>query len=84
MYILANELNDKIAKEILNTLDEYNVKIDNKTFNLDIDSIDAVQKSGKLVEFLNKINDLCEFGKLIRKIVIHQKNNDEWNGPNEK
>ena len=63
MYILANELNDKIAKEILNTLNEYNVKIDSKTFNLDIDSIDAVQKSGKLVEFLNKINDLCEFEK---------------------
>ena len=58
MYILANELNDKIAKEIFNTLNEYNVKIDSKTFNLDIDSIDAVQKSGKLVEFLNKINDL--------------------------
>ena len=85
MYILANELNDKIAKEILNTLNEYNVKIDSKTFNLDIDSIDAVQKSGKLVEFLNKINDLCEFGKTNKKdSYTPEKINDEWNGPNEK
>lgn len=85
MYILANELNDKIAKEILNTLNEYNVKIDSKTFNLDIDSIDAVQKSGKLVEFLNKINDLCEFGKTNKKdSYTPEKVNDEWYGPNEK
>ena len=85
MYILANELNDKIAKEILNTLNEYNVKIDSKTFNLDIDSIDAVQKSGKLVEFLNKINDLCEFGKTNKKdSYTPEKVNDEWNGSNEK
>ena len=85
MYILANELNDKIAKEILNTLNEYNVKIDSKTFNLDIDSIDAVQKSGKLVEFLNKINDLCEFGKTNKKgSYTPEKINDEWSGPNEK
>lgn len=85
MYILANELNDKIAKEILNTLNEYNVKIDSKTFNLDIDSIDAVQKSGKLVEFLNKINDLCEFGKTNKKgSYTPEKVNDEWNGHNEK
>ena len=85
MYILANELNDKIAKEILNTLNEYNVKIDSKTFNLDIDSIDAVQKSGKLVEFLNKINDLCEFGKTNKKgSYTPEKINDEWNWPNEK
>lgn len=85
MYILANELNDKIAKEILNTLNEYNVKIDSKTFNLDIDSIDAVQKSGKLVEFLNKINDLCEFGKTNKKgSYTPEKVNDEWNGNNEK
>lgn len=85
MYILANELNDKIAKEIFNTLNEYNVKIDSKTFNLDIDSIDAVQKSGKLVEFLNKINDLCEFGKTNKKgSYTPEKVNDEWNGHNEK
>lgn len=85
MYILANELNDKIAKEIFNTLNEYNVKIDSKTFNLDIDSIDAVQKSGKLVEFLNKINDLCEFGKTNKKdSYTPEKINDGWNGPNEK
>ena len=85
MYILANELNDKIAKEILNTLNEYNVKIDSKTFNLDIDSIDAVQKSGKLVEFLNKINDLCEFEKTNKKgSYTPEKVNDEWDGPNEK
>lgn len=85
MYILANELNDKIAKEVFNTLNEYNVKIDSKTFNLDIDSIDAVQKSGKLVEFLNKINDLCEFGKTNKKdSYTPEKVNDKWNGPNEK
>lgn len=85
MYILANELNDKIAKEVFNTLNEYNVKIDSKTFNLDIDSIDAVQKSGKLVEFLNKINDLCEFGKTNKKdSYTPEKINDKWNGPNEK
>ena len=85
MYILANELNDKIAKEIFNTLNEYNVKIDRKTFNLDIDSIDAVQKSGKLVEFLNKINDLCEFGKTNKKgSYTPEKVNDEWDGHNEK
>ena len=85
MYILANELNDKIAKEIFNILNEYNVKIDSKTFNLDIDSIDAVQKSGKLVEFLNKINDLCEFGKTNKKdSYTPEKVNDEWDGPNKK
>lgn len=85
MYILANELNDKIAKEIFNILNEYNVKIDSKTFNLDIDSIDAVQKSGKLIEFLNKINDLCEFGKTNKKdSYTPEKINDKWNGPNEK
>lgn len=84
MYILANELNDKAAKEIFNTLDKYGVKIDSKTFNLDIDSIDIVQKSGKLIEFLNKINNLCGFGKTNKKgSYTPEKVNNEWNGNNE-
>lgn len=84
MYILANELNDKTAKEIFNTLDKYGVKIDSKTFNLDVDSMDAIHKSGKLIEFLNKINDLCGFGKTNKKgSYTPEKVNDEWNGNNE-
>lgn len=84
MHILANELNDKTAKEIFNTLDKYGVKIDSKTFNLDVDSMDAIHKSGKLIEFLNKINDLCGFGKTNKKgSYTPEKVNDEWNGNNE-
>lgn len=84
MYILANELNDKTAKEIFNTLDKYGVKIDSKTFNLDVDSMDAIHKSGKLIEFLNKINDLCGFGKTNKKgSYTPEKVNNEWNGNNE-
>lgn len=84
MYILANELNDKTAKEIFNTLDKYGVKIDSKTFNLNVDSMDAIHKSGKLIEFLNKINDLCGFGKTNKKgSYTPEKVNDEWNGNNE-
>lgn len=84
MHILANELNDKTAKEIFNTLDKYCVKIDSKTFNLDVDSMDAIHKSGKLIEFLNKINDLCGFGKTNKKgSYTPEKVNDEWNGNNE-
>lgn len=84
MYILANELNDKTAKEIFNTLDKYGVKIDSKTFNLDVDSMDAIHKSGKLIEFLNKINDLCGFGKTNKKgSYTPERVNDEWNGNNE-
>lgn len=84
MCILANELNDKTAKEILNTLDKYGVKIDSKTFNLDVDSMDAIHKSGKLIEFLNKINDLCGFGKTNKKdSYTPEKVNNEWNGNNE-
>ena len=84
MYILANELNDKTAKEIFNTLDKYGVKIDSKTFNLDVDSMDAIHKSGKLIEFLNKINDLCGFGKTNKNgSYTPEKVNDEWNGNNE-
>lgn len=84
MHILANELNDKTAKEIFNTLDKYGVKIDSKTFNLNVDSMDAIHKSGKLIEFLNKINDLCGFGKTNKKgSYTPEKVNDEWNGNNE-
>ena len=84
MHILANELNDKTAKEIFNTLDKYGVKIDSKTFNLNVDSMDAIHKSGKLIEFLNKINDLCGFGKTNKKgSYTPEKINDEWNGNNE-
>ena len=84
MHILANELNDKTAKEIFNTLDKYGVKIDSKTFNLNVDSMDAIHKSGKLIEFLNKINDLCGFGKTNKKgSYTPEKVNNEWNGNNE-
>ena len=84
MHILANELNDKTAKEIFNTLDKYGVKIYSKTFNLNVDSMDAIHKSGKLIEFLNKINDLCGFGKTNKKgSYTPEKVNNEWNGNNE-
>lgn len=85
MYALANALNDKTAKDILKVLDEYSVKIDSKTYELDIDSIDAVQSTGKLVEFLTKVNKLCDFGKTNRKgSKTPEVIDKEWNGNNEK
>lgn len=84
MYVLANDLNDNTAKDIVKTLEEYDVVIDLKTFKLDIDSIDKVQSSGKLVEFLTKINKLCDFGKINRKGSMTPEIIDkEWDGPNE-
>lgn len=83
MYVLANDLNDKTAKNILETLNNYGVKIDEKKLVLDEDSIDSVQKSGKLVEFLTKINKLCDFGKTNKKGSMTPEVIDkEWNGPN--
>lgn len=83
MYVLSNDLNDNTAKNVLKTLDEYGVKIDDKKYTLDVDSIDSVQKSGKLVEFLNKINDLCGFGKTNKKGSMAPEVIDkEWDGPN--
>lgn len=63
MFILADKLNDKIAKEILKTLEDYNVVIDPKSFQLDVESINKVYESKKLVEFLTKINQLCGYNK---------------------
>ena len=46
--------------------------------------MDAIHKSGKLIEFLNKINDLCGFGKTNKKgSYTPEKVNNEWNGNNE-
>lgn len=83
MHVLGNDLNDKTAKDILKTLDMYGVKIDDKNFTLDVDSIDKVQKSGKLVEFLTKINNLCNFGNTNKKGSMTPEVIDkEWDGPN--
>lgn len=83
MYVLSNDLNDKGAKEIVKLLDNYGIKIDEKTFDLDIDSIDKVQSKGKLVEFLDKLNELCDYGKIKRKgTKTPEVVNDEWNGNN--
>lgn len=85
MDILANDLNDKTAKQVMKALEEYDVIIDKKTYSLDVNSMDNLYKKGKLIEFLNKINDLCGFGKANKKDSwTPEKVNDEWNGNNKK
>lgn len=85
MNVLANDLNDKGAKEILSTLNEYNIKIDDKTFALDIDSIDKVKEEGKLVEMLTKINKLTGFGQTNnKKSYTPERVEEEWESSNAK
>ena len=60
---IADVFKDKGANDILKVLDDYQVIIDDKTFKIDLDAIDRLNESGKLVEFLTKINTLCGYGK---------------------
>lgn len=61
MTLLANEVNDKGAKSILNCLDKYGVEIDDKTYSLNVDTINKVKEDGKLVEFLSEVNKLTGY-----------------------
>jgi hypothetical protein len=64
LKIIADVFKDKGANDILKVLSDYQVIIDDKTFSIDLDSIDRLKESGKLVEFLTKINTLCGYGKV--------------------
>lgn len=63
LKVIANVFKDKQAIDILKVVDDYGVIIDDKTYSVDLDSIDRLKESGKLVEFLDKINELCGYGR---------------------
>lgn len=63
LKVIANVFKDKQAIAILKVVDDYGVIIDDKTYSVDLDSIEHLKESGKLVEFLHKINDLCGYGR---------------------
>lgn len=62
LKVIANVFKDKQAIAILKLVNDYGVIIDDKTYSVDFDSIKHLKESGKLVEFLNKLNDLCRYG----------------------
>lgn len=83
LHVIADVFNDSKARDILSLLNKYNIVINKKTFALDVDSINEVQKSGKLIELLTELNTMCKYGAKSKNIdYTPQRVNDEWNGHN--
>lgn len=81
LHVLADVFNDSKAKEIQSLLSRYNIIIDEKTFALSVDTVDSVQKSGKLVELLTELNAMCKYGSKSKNTnYTPERVNTEWNG----